>query len=82
MSRNLTLKSPLVGVFRRSSGWGRSPFVRPGERVEPETVICTIEVLSIPYTIRACTRGVVLAVSPADGEPVEYGEALFEIRVA
>lgn len=80
MTRQLDIKSPLVGIVRLAPEEGRPPFVRPGDHVEPESPLCAIEVLTVTYLMRAGTRGVVAGILPADGEPVEFGEVLFHIH--
>ena len=78
---NLTLvKSPIVGTFYESASPGAAPFVRIGERVQPGKVLCIIESMKLMNEIEAETSGIVESKLVMNGQPVEYGEALFAIR--
>jgi acetyl-CoA carboxylase biotin carboxyl carrier protein len=78
---NLTLvKSPIVGTFYESASPGAPPFVRMGERIQPGKVLCIIESMKLMNEIEAETSGIVESKLVMNGQPVEYGEALFAIR--
>ena len=78
---NLTLvKSPIVGTFYESPAPDAPPFVRVGERVQPGKVLCIIESMKLMNEIEAETGGIVESKLVMNGQPVEYGEALFAIR--
>jgi len=77
----LTLvKSPIVGTFYESASPGAAPFVRVGERVQPGKVLCIIESMKLMNEIEAECSGIVESKLVMNGQPVEYGEALFAIR--
>jgi acetyl-CoA carboxylase biotin carboxyl carrier protein len=78
---NLTLvKSPIVGTFYEAASPGVAPFVRVGERVQPGKVLCIIESMKLMNEIEAETSGIIDSKLVMNGQPVEYGEALFAIR--
>jgi acetyl-CoA carboxylase biotin carboxyl carrier protein len=78
---NLTLvKSPIVGTFYESASPGAAPFVRVGERVQPGKVLCIIESMKLMNEIEAETSGIIESKLVLNGQPVEYGEALFAVR--
>ncbi len=78
---NLVLvKSPIVGTFYESPSPDAPPFVRPGERVQPGKVLCIIESMKLMNEIEAETAGILESKLVMNGQPVEYGEALFAIR--
>jgi acetyl-CoA carboxylase biotin carboxyl carrier protein len=78
---DLTLvKSPIVGTFYESASPGSAPFVRMGERIQPGKVLCIIESMKLMNEIEAETSGIVESKLVMNGQPVEYGEALFAIR--
>ena len=78
---NLTLvKSPIVGTFYEAASPGAAPFVRVGERVQPGKVLCIIESMKLMNEIEAETSGIIDSKLVMNGQPVEYGEALFAIR--
>jgi acetyl-CoA carboxylase biotin carboxyl carrier protein len=78
---NLVLiKSPIVGTFYESPSPGSPPFVRAGERVQPGKVLCIIESMKLMNEIECETAGIIESRLVMNGQPVEYGEALFAIR--
>jgi acetyl-CoA carboxylase biotin carboxyl carrier protein len=74
------VKSPIVGTFYECSAPGAPPFVRVGEMVQPGKVLCIIESMKLMNEIEAEVAGVIEAKLVPNGQPVEYGEALFVIR--
>src|SRR5215469_2905438 len=78
---NLVLvKSPIVGTFYESPAPDAPPFVRVGERVQPGKVLCIIESMKLMNEIESETSGVIESKLVMNGQPVEYGEALFAVR--
>jgi acetyl-CoA carboxylase biotin carboxyl carrier protein len=78
---NLALvKSPIVGTFYECPSPGAPPFVRIGERIQPGKVLCIIESMKLMNEIEAECAGVVESKLVMNGQPVEYGEALFAVR--
>jgi acetyl-CoA carboxylase biotin carboxyl carrier protein len=76
----LLVRSPIVGTFYEASAPGTPPFVRVGERVQPGKVLCIIESMKLMNEIEAEVSGIVESKLVMNGQPVEYGEALFAIR--
>lgn len=72
--------SPMVGTFYRASSPGTPPFVEIGSRVNPGDTLCIIEAMKMLNEIEADRAGVVQAILKENGQPVEYGEALFVIE--
>lgn len=75
------IKSPLVGTFYRSPSPTSEPFVKVGDQVEPETVVCIIEAMKLMNNIQAEVAGVIVKMFVENGQPVEYGQPLFGMRV-
>jgi acetyl-CoA carboxylase biotin carboxyl carrier protein len=73
------IKSPTPGTFYASPSPGAPPFVSVGSRVAPETVVCIIEAMKILNEIPAECSGVITKVLVENQQPVEYGQALFEV---
>ncbi len=74
------VKSPIVGTFYECPSPGAPPFVRVGERVQPGKVLCIIESMKLMNEIEAETSGIIESKLVLNGQPVEYGEALFAVR--
>ena len=74
------VKSPIVGTFYEAPSPELPPFVRVGERVQPGKVLCIIESMKLMNEIESETSGVIESKLVMNGQPVEYGEALFAVR--
>lgn len=75
------IRSPMVGTFYRSPEPGAPPFVEPGTRVEPATIVCIIEVMKLMNSVAAGVSGVVTHVFVENAQMVEHGQPLIAIRV-
>jgi acetyl-CoA carboxylase biotin carboxyl carrier protein len=73
-------KSPIVGTYYEAASPDTPPFVRIGEHVTPGKVLCIIESMKLMNEIEADVAGVIESKLVQNGQPVEYGEALFGIR--
>ncbi|HYG10169.1 MAG TPA: acetyl-CoA carboxylase biotin carboxyl carrier protein [Pyrinomonadaceae bacterium] len=74
------ITSPIVGTFYRAPSPTSDVFVKQGSRVEPETVVCIIEAMKLMNEIQAEVTGTIEKIYVENGQPVEYGQALFGIR--
>lgn len=75
------VKSPMVGTFYRSPSPENPPFVENGTKVEEKTAVCIIEAMKIMNEIQAETKGTVVEMLVENGQPVEYGQRLFKIKL-
>jgi len=73
---SIVIRAPMVGTFYRAPEPGAPPFVKIGQVVEPDTIVCIIEVMKLMNSIRAGTRGVVTQVLADDGATVEASAPL------
>lgn len=74
------VEAPIIGTFYEGPSPDAAPFVQVGDRVEPGQVLCIIEAMKLMNEIEADTAGVVVKRFVSNGQPVEYGEALFAIQ--
>lgn len=77
-----TITAPMLGTFYRAEGPGKPPFVDVGERVQPDTIVCIIEVMKMMNSVTAGVSGTILQIFAANAQLVEYGQPLFEIEPA
>jgi acetyl-CoA carboxylase biotin carboxyl carrier protein len=70
----------MVGTFYRAPSPDSSPYVEVGDKVEPGKTVCIIEAMKLFNEIEAEIRGEVVKILVEDGQPVEYGQKLFQIR--
>jgi acetyl-CoA carboxylase biotin carboxyl carrier protein len=75
------ITSPIVGTFYRAPSTSAAPFVQPGDFVKPGQTLCIVEAMKLMNEIECDVAGEVVAVLAENGQPVEYGERLFTIRV-
>jgi acetyl-CoA carboxylase biotin carboxyl carrier protein len=71
------VKAPMVGTFYRSPSPDAKPFVEVGQAVKEGDTICIIEAMKLMNEIEADASGVIKAILVENGQPVEYGQALF-----
>jgi acetyl-CoA carboxylase biotin carboxyl carrier protein len=76
------ITSPIVGTFYRSASPEAEAFADVGARVAKGKILCIIESMKLMNEIESDVEGEVVAVYPRNGQPVEYGEKLFAIRLA
>jgi oxaloacetate decarboxylase alpha subunit len=76
----VTVESPMVGTFYRSSGPGVAPFVEEGDPVSPGQVLCILEAMKLMNEVKAEIEAIVRRIHVSDAEPVEYGQLLFELE--
>jgi acetyl-CoA carboxylase biotin carboxyl carrier protein len=72
--------SPFVGTFYASPSPTASKYVEVGARVKKGDVLCIIEAMKIMNEIEAEFPGKVVACLVKDGQPVQYGQPLFQIE--
>jgi acetyl-CoA carboxylase biotin carboxyl carrier protein len=73
--------SPIVGTFYRSPSPTAEPFVKLGDMVEAGKTLCIIEAMKLMNEIPSDAGGTVAKVFVENGQPVEYGQPLFGIKV-
>lgn len=73
-------KAPIVGTFYSSPKPDAEPFVKIGDVVHKGSVVCIIEAMKIFNQIESDIEGEVVRILVENGQPVEYGEPLFEVR--
>jgi acetyl-CoA carboxylase biotin carboxyl carrier protein len=71
--------SPMVGTFYESPTPGAKPFVTVGQSVNVGDTLCIIEAMKMLNQIEADKAGTVSARLVENGQPVEFGQALFVI---
>ncbi|HEX2834562.1 MAG TPA: acetyl-CoA carboxylase biotin carboxyl carrier protein [Thermoanaerobaculia bacterium] len=75
------ITSPIVGTFYRSPNPESQPFVNVGDRITKGKVLCIIEAMKLMNEIESDVDGVITAIYPQNGQPIEYGEKLFAVKV-
>jgi acetyl-CoA carboxylase biotin carboxyl carrier protein len=76
----INIESPIVGTFYQASNPDSDPYVKVGDQVNADTVVCIIEAMKVMNEIKAETGGVIAEVCCKDGEAIEFGQVLFKVR--
>lgn len=76
-SKYVTIKSPMIGTFYRSSGPDKPPYLNIGDAIKPGNVICIVEAMKLFNEIEAEISGTIIKVLADDASPVEYDQPLF-----
>ena len=69
----------MVGTFYEAPSPGAKPFVEIGQQVNAGDTLCIIEAMKMLNQIEADKSGVIKARLVENGQPVEFGQALFVI---
>lgn len=75
-----TIDSPMVGSFYIASSPDAEAFVKVGDRVTPDTVVCIIEAMKVFNEIKAEMSGTISEVLVSSGDAVEFGQPLYKIK--
>ena len=77
----VTVDAPTVGTFYQAPKPDAPPFVVPGDRVEPDTTVCILEVMKLMNHVRAGVTGTVVEVFARNNELVEHGQPLMSVAL-
>jgi len=76
------VKSPIVGTFYESPSPGSPAFVKIGDHVDAGQVLCIVEAMKLMNEIESDAAGEVVKRFVQNGQPVEYGQQLFALRIS
>jgi len=75
----VTIKAPMVGTFYVRPNPQAEAFVKVGQRINADTVICIIEAMKVFNEIPAEISGQIVAVLAEDQQAVDFGRPLFKV---
>jgi oxaloacetate decarboxylase (Na+ extruding) subunit alpha len=78
----IRVEAPMVGTFYRAPQPGAAPFVEEGDPVAPGQTLCILEAMKLMNEVKAEVEGVVRAIHVQNGQPVEFGQPLFDLEPA
>lgn len=81
-SNTITIKSPMIGTFYRSSSPDKPAFVNVGDDIRTGQVICIVEAMKLFNEIESEVSGRIVKVLVDDATPVEYDQPLFLVEPA
>ncbi len=76
----ITINAPMVGTFYAKANPEADPFVKVGQMVSPDTIVCIVEAMKVFNEIPAECSGKVVEILVADQEPVDFGKPMFRIQ--
>ncbi len=71
--------SPMVGTFYVAAAPEEPPFVKAGDKIDKNMIVCIIEAMKVMNEIKANLAGTLVEVLVESGQPVEFGTKLFRI---
>ena len=74
------ITSPMVGTFYAAPSPEDDVYVKVGDKVGEETVVCIVEAMKLFNEIAAEVTGEIVEVLVKDGQLVEYGQPLFLVK--
>ncbi len=76
-SKHITIKSPMIGTFYRSSNPDSPAFVNVGDKVSAGQTVCIVEAMKLFNEIESDVSGTIVKVLVDNAQPVEYDQPLF-----
>jgi len=74
------IKSPIVGTFYAAASPDAEPYVKVGDHVTEDAIVCMVEAMKVFNEIRADVSGTIEKILMKNAEPVEFGHAMFAVR--
>jgi acetyl-CoA carboxylase biotin carboxyl carrier protein len=78
-SPGVFIKSPMVGTFYSRPKPTAPPFVKVGDMVQPETVVCVVEAMKTFNELPAGVSGKIVEILVKDEQPVDVNKPLFRV---
>jgi acetyl-CoA carboxylase biotin carboxyl carrier protein len=79
-TRLQAIEAPMVGTFYRAPSPTADPYVREGDTIKEGQVLCIIEAMKLMNEIEAKVAGRIARILVENGQPVEYGQPLFQVE--
>ena len=76
-SNLITIKSPMIGTFYRSSSPDKPSFVNVGDEIKVGKAVCIIEAMKLFNEIESEVSGKIVKILVDDMSPVEFDQPLF-----
>ncbi|MCP4890688.1 MAG: acetyl-CoA carboxylase biotin carboxyl carrier protein [Planctomycetaceae bacterium] len=78
----VTVDAPMVGTFYGRANPDSPPYVKVGDRVSEDTIICIVEAMKVFNEIPAECSGVITEILVNDQDPVDFGKPMFRIKTS
>jgi len=77
----VAIKSPTLGTFYSSPSPDDEPYVKVGSKVKKESIVCLVEAMKVYNQITADVEGTITEVCVNSGDPVEFNQVLFRVKL-
>ncbi|GAA5505135.1 acetyl-CoA carboxylase biotin carboxyl carrier protein [Novipirellula caenicola] len=78
-ANTITIDAPMIGTFYSRANPESEPFVKVGQRVTEDTIVCIVEAMKVFNEIPAECSGTVVEILVNDQQPVDFGKPMFRI---
>ena len=78
-SSSLFVTSPMVGTLYLAASPQDAPFIKVGDTITENSVVCIIEAMKVMNEVKSNVRGVVQEILMDNGQPVDFGAKLFKV---
>ncbi|MCG9881133.1 MAG: acetyl-CoA carboxylase biotin carboxyl carrier protein [Bacteroidia bacterium] len=79
-SNLITIKSPMIGTYYKSSSPDKPPFVQVGDEIKVGQVLCIVEAMKLFNEIESEVSGKIVKVLVENASPIEYDQPLFLVE--
>ena len=79
-SGTVDITSPMVGTFYRSPSPGDKAFVKEGDHIDRDTIVCLIEAMKFFNQVKAEKAGTIVQILVNDGDAVDFGQPMFRVK--
>lgn len=76
----MTINAPMVGTFYKSPSPEADPYVKVGDKVKNDSIVCILEAMKLFNEIQSEVSGEIIEILVEDGQLVEYGQPLFKVK--
>ena len=76
----IPIKSPMVGTFYRSPAPDADPYVEENSTIDVGQTVCIVEAMKLMNEIESDVKGRITSILVENGQPVEYGQVLFQVE--
>ncbi|MGC4376508.1 acetyl-CoA carboxylase biotin carboxyl carrier protein [Fictibacillus sp. Mic-4] len=74
------IESPMVGTFYSSPSPDSPAYVKVGDKISKDSIVCIIEAMKLFNEIEAEVNGEIVEILVENGQLVEYGQPLFLVK--
>ena len=77
----VAIKSPTLGTYYAAASPDDEPYVKVGSKVKKESIVCLVEAMKVYNQITADVEGTITEVCVNSGDPVEFNQVLFRVKL-